>query len=89
MRSTRATAAVERLKVRSGNRLYSMVRTVDGLFYLVLPDTAGGSPNKLGEALELDAFVSFVNTLGPQVPKRLTKMDVAFERQLRGKKSGS
>ena len=32
-RSTRASAAVERLKKRTGNAAYSMARTGDGLFY--------------------------------------------------------
>ena len=32
MRSTRATSAIERLKERSGNRLYTMARTGDELF---------------------------------------------------------
>jgi hypothetical protein len=35
MRSTRASAALERLKRRSGDSRYSMVRQADGLFYLV------------------------------------------------------
>lgn len=82
MRSTRATAAIERLKQRSGNPKYSMVRTASGLFYLVLPDAEGGAPVRLSDALEQDAFVSFVNGFGPQTPKRVTKMDEAFSRQL-------
>ncbi len=81
MRSTRATAAVERLKTRSSNAQYSMVRTADSLFYLVLGG-GDGAPEKLSEALELDTFVKFVDGFGPQVPKRVTKMDLAFERQL-------
>lgn len=81
MRSTRATAAVERLKARSGNEQYSMVRTADGLFYLVL--NSGTTPSeRLSESLELDAFVTFVNAFGPQVPRRVTKQDAAFEKQL-------
>ena len=34
MRSTKASAAVERLKTRSGNSLYSMSSRPDGLFAL-------------------------------------------------------
>ncbi len=81
MRSTRATAAVERLKARSGNEQYSMVRTADGLFYLVL-NSGTTPPERLSDSLELDAFVKFVNAFGPQVPRRVTKQDAAFEKQL-------
>lgn len=81
MRSTKATAAVERLKRRSGNAQYSMVRTASGLFYLVLNSDATLS-EQLSDPLELDAFVKFVNEFGPQIPRRVTKMDAAFEKQL-------
>lgn len=81
MRSTRAATAVERLKQRSGNARYSMVLTGTGLFYLVLAE-AEDAPEKLGEALELDDFVKFVNGYGPQTPRRISRLDVAFEKQL-------
>jgi hypothetical protein len=81
-RSTRASAAVDRLKVRSGNTAYSMARTGDGLFFL--SEKAGAPP--LCAPLELDEFVAFVNQLGPQTPKRVSKLDVAFEKQLNRKK---
>jgi hypothetical protein len=81
-RSTRASAAVDRLKNRSGNAGYSMARTGDGLFFL---SERPGSP-PLCEPLELDQFVAFVNGLGPQTPKRVSKFDVAFEKQLVKKK---
>jgi hypothetical protein len=81
MRSTRASAAVERLKARSGNAQYSMVRSADGMFHLVL-DSDAGVREKLSDPLELDAFVKFVNAYGPQKPKRVSKLDVAFEKQL-------
>ena len=77
-RSTRASSAVDRLKNRSGNAGYSMARTGDGLFFL--SERPGAPP--LCEPLELDAFVAFVNGLGPQVAKRVSKLDVAFEKQL-------
>lgn len=82
MRSTRATAAVERLKERSGNPDYAMVRTADELFYLVL-NTDSGVPQVLGERMALDEFVVFVNGYGPQKPRRATKADIAFEKQLK------
>jgi hypothetical protein len=81
-RSTRASAAVDRLKVRSGNPGYSMARTGDGLFFL---SEAPGEP-ALCAPLELDDFVAFVNKLGPQVARRVSKFDVAFEKQLVKKK---
>lgn len=81
MRSTRASAAVERLKQRSGNAQYSMVRTGDDLFYLVV-GTDAGTQEKIGDALPLDAFVKFVDAFGPQKPRRVSKLDIAFERQL-------
>lgn len=81
MRSTRATAAVERLKSRSGNSLYSMVRTADGMFYLVL-GSGTAAPEPQSDALSMEAFVRFVDKFGPQIPKRVSKLDLAFEAQL-------
>ena len=83
MRSTRATSAVDRLKERSGNPLYSMARTGSELFFL--SESPGGTP--LCAPLELDDFVKFVNGLGPQKVRRLTKSDAAFEKQLLPKKT--
>ncbi|MFT5589443.1 MAG: hypothetical protein ACI9ZF_001618 [Bradyrhizobium sp.] len=85
MRSTRATAAVERLKARSGNPDYAMMRTSAGLFCLLLGPAADPA-SRLSDLLELDDFVAFVNTFGPQIPRRMTKNDAAFEKQLVGKK---
>lgn len=82
MRATRATAAIDRLKARTGNTRYSMARTGDGLFFL----TEGAGQPALCEALELDQFVAFVNGVGPQKPRRVSKLDIAFEKQL-GKKA--
>ncbi len=81
-RSTRGSAAVDRLKIRSGNIAYSMARTGEGLFFL---SERPGAP-ALCEPLELDQFVAFVNGLGPQTPKRVSKLDVAFEKQLAKKR---
>ncbi len=77
-RSTRASSAVERLKKRTGNTAYSMARTGDGLFFL--SESPGAPP--LCAPLELDEFVAFVNGLGPQEVKRISKYDAAFEKQL-------
>jgi hypothetical protein len=81
-RSTRASSAVDRLKERTGNPGYSMARTGDGLFFLT---EAPGAP-PMCEPLELDAFVAFVKKLGPQEVRRVSKYDVAFEKQLVKKK---
>jgi hypothetical protein len=81
-RSTRGSAAVDRLKLRSGNAGYSMARTGEGLFFL--SEKPGAPP--LCAPLELDEFVAFVNGLGPQVARRVSKLDVAFEKQLVKKK---
>ena len=77
-RSTRASSAVDRLKKRTGNTAYSMARTGDGLFFL--SESPGAPP--LCAPLELDEFVAFVNGLGPQEVKRISKHDAAFEKQL-------
>ncbi|HWV63454.1 MAG TPA: hypothetical protein VN019_07495 [Oxalicibacterium sp.] len=80
MRSTKATAAVERLKERSGNEHYAMVMTGDSLFYLV--DRSGEQEQVVSERLPLEEFVTFVKTFGPQKPRKATKSDLAFEKQL-------
>ncbi len=85
MRSTRATAAVERLKARSGNPDYAMLRTAAELFCLTLGPAADPA-SRLCEFIPLDDFVAFVNGFGPQVPRRMTKADAAFEKQLVSKK---
>ena len=81
-RSTRASSAVERLKTRTGNPGYSMARTGEGLFFL--SERPGEPP--LCAPLELDDFVKFVNGLGPQEVRRVSKNDVEFEKQLIKKK---
>ena len=82
-RSTRASSAVDRLKERTGNQGWSMARTGDGLFFL--SEKPGEPP--LCEPLELDDFVAFVKKLGPQEARRVSKYDVAFEKQLVKKKT--
>lgn len=93
MRTTRASAAIERLKKRSGNDNYSMSMSSNGLFSLVLSNgaeagqiddknTISNKPERLSEPLPMDEFVVFVNAYGPQTPKRVSKLDVAFNEQL-------
>ena len=85
MRSTRATAAVERLKTRSSNSEFAMVRDASEQFFLIC-GSAADPASRLSPSLPLDDFVAFVNAYGPQVPRRLTKADAAFEKQLLPKK---
>lgn len=82
MRSTKATAALERLKRRCEDARYSMVRTADGRFYLTRV-TALGRSEKLSNAMELDDFVTFLNAMNAEPPKKASKLDVAFEKQLK------
>jgi len=77
-RATRATSAVDRLKRRTGNQKYSMSVTGSGHFFL--SDGAGNPP--LCPPMELDDFVAFVNGIAPAAPKRVSKLDIAFEKQL-------
>ena len=86
MRSTRAASAIERLNQRAETKQYSMLRTSDERFQLI-QRVAGSPMQKLSEALELDEFVAFVNGYGPQKPKRVSKLDVAFEKNMRNKKA--
>lgn len=85
MRTTRASAAVARLNARDTQCDYSMALTADGQFRLLR--TAGdAAPQVVGEALPLDEFVRFVDATGPQKQARVSKLDVAFEKQLVKKK---
>lgn len=85
MRSTRAASAIERLNNRTESREYSMLRTSDERF--ILTRRVPGQPlEKLNDALELDEFVAFVNAQGPQKAKRVSKLDVQFEKNMRNKK---
>lgn len=81
MRSTKASAAVDRLKARSGNTRYSLSARADGLFALRLM-SADGPSETIGTPLPLDEFVLFVNGIEAQKPKRVSKLDAAFRTQL-------
>ena len=80
MRSTRATAAIARLNSRSAGVRYTLSLTGAGLFKV--QEQTGDGFKVLGEALPLDEFVRFVDSLGPQKERRITKNDAAFARQL-------
>lgn len=81
MRSTKASNAIERLKKRSENPNYSMTLTNNKLFGLALR-TENGESTKLCEPMPMEEFVAFVNAFGPQTPKRVSKLDVEFSKQL-------
>lgn len=80
MRSTRASAAVARLNTRCPEAHYTLALTGNGLFKL--RERSAGIEKEVSEALALDDFVSFVNALGPQIERRVTKNDAAFAAQL-------
>lgn len=84
MRSTRAISAVEKLKERTGNSHYAAIGMSGGVFRLV--DRASGVELPLSEPLPLDAFVAFVDSLSPAKPKRIGKLDAAFEAQIKRSK---
>jgi hypothetical protein len=80
MRSTRASAAVARLNTRCPEAHYTLALTGNGLFKL--RERSARIEKEISEALALDDFVTFVNALGPQVVRRVTKNDAAFAAQL-------
>jgi hypothetical protein len=81
MRSTKAIYAVERLKTRSGHPGYAAVSLAGGLFYLA--DRSDETGAKLSQPLPVDAFVAFVDGFGPPKPRKASKLDIAFEEQIR------
>jgi hypothetical protein len=84
VRSTKAIYAVERLKTRSGNPRYAAVSVSGGLFYLV--DRSADGEQKLSGPLATDDFVAFVNAMKPEKPRRVSKLDLAMDEQI--KRSG-
>lgn len=84
MRSTKASAALARLKQRSGDAPYSMSCRSDGLFSLLLA-SASGATDMIGVPLPLDEFVRFVNGVEATKPKPASKLDEAFRNQLKRK----
>ncbi|KIF80575.1 hypothetical protein [Noviherbaspirillum autotrophicum] len=81
MRSTKASAAVTRLNARDTEYRYSLGMTASGFFYL-LRAARGGAPEKISADLTLEEFVEFANKTGPQKKAKVSKLDVAFEKQL-------
>jgi hypothetical protein len=85
MRSTKASAAVTRLNARDPDHRYSMGMTAGGFFYL-LRANGTSAPEKISGDLTLEEFVLFVNQTGPQIKRRVSKLDTAFEQQLNKRK---
>jgi hypothetical protein len=85
MRGTKAIYAVERLRARSGNPRYAAVNLPGGRFKLVEKTDAGETP--VGEALALEDFVAFVDSISPAKPKRASKLDAAFDAQIKRSRS--
>ncbi|HEX7649022.1 MAG TPA: hypothetical protein VF450_16600 [Noviherbaspirillum sp.] len=81
MRSTKASSAVTRLNARDPAHRYSLGLTASGFFYL-LRALPGGAPERISEDLTLEEFVAFANKTGPQKKAKISKLDVAFEKQL-------
>ncbi|HTJ95561.1 MAG TPA: hypothetical protein VL424_20900 [Pararobbsia sp.] len=86
MRSTKAIHAVERLKQRTAHDGYAAVSLPGGLFYLI--DRANAQA-KLSPPLPLDDFVAFVDRVSPGKPRKVSKLDRAFEEQIRKSKAQS
>ncbi|TCS35596.1 hypothetical protein EDC30_11064 [Paucimonas lemoignei] len=85
MRSTKASAAVTRLNTRDTDYRYSMGMTASGFFYL-LRAKPGAAPEKISDELTQEEFIALVNRTGPQKKVRVSRLDAAFEQQLkRGK----
>jgi hypothetical protein len=57
-----------------------MVVTSDGLFKL--RERVAGDFKEIGDPLDLDSFVRFVDAQGPQRPQRISKYDAEFAKQL-------
>lgn len=81
MRSTRVSAAIERLNKRDTTVTYSMAFNRQGLFTL-LKVVLNQDNERLCEPMDMEAFVIFVNGFGPQTPKRVSKLELAFSQQL-------
>ena len=80
MRSTRATAAVARLNRRVVGRNYVMAITGGNLFKL--REQIDGAFVEVTEGLSLDDFVRVVDAMGAPPPRRVSKYDAAFAKQL-------
>jgi tagatose-1,6-bisphosphate aldolase len=81
VRSTRALAAVERLKRRTGDSSYLMVFLPGDRFCLAQQGECDGV-RKISEACDQDGFIALVDSISPPKPRKAGKLDIAFEKQL-------
>ncbi|SNS12420.1 hypothetical protein SAMN06265795_101135 [Noviherbaspirillum humi] len=81
MRTTKASAAVTRLNSRDPEHHYSLGMTASGFFYL-LRASDDQPAEKISGDLTMEEFVELCNRTGPQKQVRVSKLDVAFEKQL-------
>lgn len=86
MRSTKASAAVTRLNARDADYRYSMGITASGFFYLLRMDSAGGATERISGDLTQEEFIELANRTGPQKKVKVSRLDVAFEQQLKQRK---
>jgi hypothetical protein len=84
MRTTKASAAIERLNKRDPQTTYAMAMNSKGLFSL-LQIIADQEHLRLCTPMLMDEFVAYVNAYGPQTPKRVSKLELAFSQQLQKK----
>ena len=83
MRTTRAALAVDRLKARTGEAGYSLIHQGDQRLALSL------NGERIGEPLDLDAFVAFVNGVSKAPPKRVSKFEREFDAKLEAARQNS
>jgi len=80
MRSTRATAAVARLNVRSTGHRYVMILMSSGLFKL--HERLAEGDRQLSDALPMEDFVRYVDSVNPPKVPVITKSEADFLKQL-------
>jgi hypothetical protein len=83
LRTTRASSAVDRLKARSGETGYTLIHLSDQRLGLAL------NGERIGEPLDLDAFVTFVNGISKEPPKRVSKFEREFDAKIERARQGA
>jgi hypothetical protein len=53
-----------------------------GALFTLLLATGDGDSTRLCAPMMMEDFVAFVNAYGPQTPKRVSKLDIEFSKQL-------
>jgi hypothetical protein len=86
-KGTGASASASASAGNEGNAVAGPDANADADMQKLAVKAAAGSPVKLCEPLPLDAFVAFVDGFGPPKPSKASKLDLAFEEQLRKSRS--